>query len=313
MPTHTSVVTPIARTLAVIAACATLLLPAASMTTAQTTTDYETLPADPAHSEQVLASAKVSLTQAIEAAQAATGGTALGANAVVKGEGVVYDIACSANGSVQRVVVDGMTGAVTAVKVTATQAVAIATKAVDGSVQSISSDFGAQPPVYTAVVLHSGKIHTISINATDGAVITDVARGQFPGVDVEGELVTLPSGLQYVDIVEGSGPVPGSPAATVEVHYSGYLVDGTKFDSSVDRGQPASFPLGNVIKGWTEGVGSMKVGGKRKLVIPYALAYGPNGRSPVIPPKATLIFDVELLRIVSSPDAAAAPVAPDRH
>ena len=89
------------------------------------------------------------------------------------------------------------------------------------------------------------------------------------------------------------------------VHYVGTLLDGTKFDSSVDRGQPAQFPLGGVIPGWTEGVGSMKIGGKRKLVIPYALAYGERGRGP-IPAKATLIFDVELLEI-QEPAAGAAP------
>ncbi len=91
--------------------------------------------------------------------------------------------------------------------------------------------------------------------------------------------------------------MPPSPQSRVTVHYSGYLLDGTKFDSSFDRGMPATFPLNQVISGWTEGVGSMRIGGKRKLIIPHPLAYGPRGRAPVIPPAATLVFDVELVEV----------------
>ena len=118
---------------------------------------------------------------------------------------------------------------------------------------------------------------------------------ELPGEEVTGEPSVSESGLQWFDIVEGGGATPLNSSSSVEVHYTGWLVDGTKFDSSVDRGQTISFPLNGVIKGWTEGVGSMKVGGKRKLVIPSHLGYGEVGAGGVIPGGATLIFDVELI------------------
>ena len=136
------------------------------------------------------------------------------------------------------------------------------------------------------------------IDARGGSVMPDEIVPRFPGEAVEGDSIETDSGLKYFDIVEGDGPQPAGPSTKVKVHYTGWLVDGTKFDSSVDRGQPATFALGRVIAGWTEGVGSMKVGGKRKLIIPYHLAYGEHGQKP-IPAKATLIFDVELLEIVA--------------
>ncbi|HEX9289100.1 MAG TPA: FKBP-type peptidyl-prolyl cis-trans isomerase [Anaeromyxobacteraceae bacterium] len=105
------------------------------------------------------------------------------------------------------------------------------------------------------------------------------------------------SGLVYVPVKEGAGAQP-KDADTVKVHYTGTLTDGKVFDSSVKRGQPAEFPLNQVIKCWTEGVAKMKVGGKAKLVCPSAIAYGDEGRPPTIPGGATLVFDVELLDIV---------------
>jgi FKBP-type peptidyl-prolyl cis-trans isomerase FkpA len=104
------------------------------------------------------------------------------------------------------------------------------------------------------------------------------------------------SGLIYVPIKEGTGTQP-KETDTVKVHYTGTLIDGKVFDSSVKRGQPAEFPLNQVIKCWTEGVAKMKVGGKAKLVCPSSIAYGDEGRPPTIPGGATLVFEVELLDV----------------
>jgi len=110
--------------------------------------------------------------------------------------------------------------------------------------------------------------------------------------------VTTDSGLKYVQLKEGTGATP-KPGQTVSVHYTGTLENGTKFDSSRDRGKPFSFKLGagQVIKGWDEGISNMKVGERRQLIIPPDLGYGARGAGGVIPPNATLIFDVELLKI----------------
>jgi peptidylprolyl isomerase len=129
------------------------------------------------------------------------------------------------------------------------------------------------------------------------AVLFVIFRGG-GGDGTAGEEMTTASGLKYIDEVVGSGTSPTS-GRNVTVHYTGMLENGTKFDSSVDKGQPYTFRIGtgSVIKGWDEGVMTMKVGGKRKLIIPAKLGYGAGGRPPTIPPNATLIFDVELLGV----------------
>ena len=138
------------------------------------------------------------------------------------------------------------------------------------------------------------------------AIITVIAGGVFASAAVQaqtaGKPMTTPSGLQIIDSKVGTGASPKT-GQTCVMHYTGWLYEngakGKKFDSSVDRGQPFEFPIGThrVIPGWDEGVATMKVGGKRTLIIPPQLGYGERGAGGVIPPNATLIFDVELLGI----------------
>ena len=110
-------------------------------------------------------------------------------------------------------------------------------------------------------------------------------------------VITLPSGLQYKVLKEGNGKKP-SAKDTVMCHYEGFLIDGTVFDSSVQRGEPATFPLQQVIAGWTEGLQLMQEGAKYRFFIPYRLGYGEGGAGASIPPFAALIFDVELIQVV---------------
>ena len=115
--------------------------------------------------------------------------------------------------------------------------------------------------------------------------------------EIEGEEITTDSGLKYIDVVEGTGASP-TLGQTVVVNYTGWLEsDSSKFDSSLDRGSPSEFVLGEVIEGWNEGLSTMKEGGKRRLIIPPELAYGEGGAGTTIPPNSTLIFDVELLEV----------------
>jgi peptidylprolyl isomerase len=143
-------------------------------------------------------------------------------------------------------------------------------------------------------------------------LLVDLVASEDGGGGTVGEEVTTSSGLKYVDLVLGTGESP-KQGETVVVNYTGTLEDGTKFDSSLDRGAPGEFVLGELIDGFDEGVETMKVGGKRKLIIPSDLAYGPSGAGDgTIPPNATLLFDVELLEIraASTPPPEVAPANP---
>lgn len=139
---------------------------------------------------------------------------------------------------------------------------------------------------------------TVLIAQTPDAGADDLMLDDTQTPEPSENVVTTDSGLKYVDLVEGTGATPQA-GQTVVVHYTGTLEDGTKFDSSRDRNRPFSFRLGagQVIRGWDEGISTMKVGGQRRLIIPPDLGYGARGAGGVIPPNATLIFDVELLRI----------------
>jgi FKBP-type peptidyl-prolyl cis-trans isomerase len=140
--------------------------------------------------------------------------------------------------------------------------------------------------IVVALVVGAAVLTWVIISGSDG-------DNQFDDKDA----ITTKSGLKYIDVKVGTGQ-EAEPGDTVLVHYTGTLTNGKKFDSSVDRGQPFEFHLGagEVIKGWDEGVAGMKEGGKRKLVIPAKLAYGPQAKGS-IPPNSVLLFDVELLKV----------------
>jgi len=167
-----------------------------------------------------------------------------------------------------------------------------ATKPAGGATQVTG---GVKP---SASATSGGQATAPAVQAT-AAASQQQTDGNAPGIpELKGQIVTTASGLRYIDEQVGTGDSPKT-GQVVTVHYTGWLTNGTKFDSSRDRPQPFTFNIGQgrVIKGWDEGVATMKVGGKRTLIIPPALGYGERGAGGVIPPNATLMFDVELLAV----------------
>ncbi|WP_323302784.1 FKBP-type peptidyl-prolyl cis-trans isomerase [Crocosphaera sp. UHCC 0190] len=162
----------------------------------------------------------------------------------------------------------------------------------------LSSVFSSpKQPTAIAATLKGELTENTSQITPETLLSLNITNKELTKMDLENAVET-PSGLKYVEVKEGDGASP-TKGQTVTVHYTGTLENGKKFDSSRDRGQPFSFKIGvgQVIKGWDEGVASMKVGGQRTLIIPADLGYGARGAGGVIPANATLIFDVELLGV----------------
>ena len=177
------------------------------------------------------------------------------------------------------------------------------------------SDMASGRPPQVEVNAYMPKVQQMSKARAAAKANAEKARSEpfIAAAAKEPGAVTTPTGLVFRSIQEGTGAAP-TPTDLVKVHYTGSLIDGKVFDSSVKRGEPAEFPLNGIIPCWTEGLQKMKVGGKAKLVCPSSIAYGDQGRPGIIPPGATLVFDVELLavqaRVLPSPRPAHAPPGP---
>lgn len=173
-------------------------------------------------------------------------------------------------------------------------------KTIDSNVflEAVNDAFGGQMPKLSPDEANAILQEHFETLQKDAVETNKKAGEEFLAKNKQEEgVITLPSGLQYQVLAEGEGDLPAE-SDQVKCHYHGTLLDGTVFDSSVDRGEPAVFPVNGVIKGWVEALQLMSVGSKWKLFIPADLAYGDNGAGAAIEPGATLIFEVELLEIV---------------
>ncbi|MCE9619274.1 MAG: FKBP-type peptidyl-prolyl cis-trans isomerase [Planctomycetes bacterium] len=265
--------------------------------------DYSQLPPDPKTLEVELATFKMDAGAAMKAAAEATGGKVMTMRILKNKDKVDYELICMQNGLPSRVLIDAKSGELRVAKLEALAAVEKALVAVPGKVGNVEGDLMGDPPTWKVSVFAGGKSHLVSVNAIDGSIVSDQVASQLPGeatdLPMQGEF----GGVQWIVLKEGTGASPKGPDSMVKVNYTGYLVNGVKFDSSVDRGKPLESRLDRLIKGWTQGVMAMKVGEKRKLIIPYNLAWGDTGRPPMIPPRAAVIFDVELLDTDMAPPA----------
>lgn len=189
-------------------------------------------------------------------------------------------------------------GALAELPIDLAKATVAASKAVEGPVASGRLDRSGAAPCWVMEAYTDRFLVKLRIDARSGEILGREDVPRFPGDPVRGEGSVTASGLCYYDLRLGDGPSPSSRKQAVRLQFTGWLVDGTQFESTVERGAPVEVGIEKLVKGLEEGVMGMKVGGKRKLVIPHPLGYGIGGKPPIVPARATLIMDVELLALL---------------